>query len=647
MVIKGLKIYFMVLAVMVVLSGSVWAANETNYSTSNTSTTTTNSGSSGSGSGVNTGGTDKVSLAYQCLENLVKDNTKLSSQEAVFSALALGNKKNVVDTIEGDKGQNCWPKAGCKLKETSQALLAYDRVGKSTEDIEKWLLTKNTTATDLIWFLEIDVSNHVPSQCTLKYDGRENKISVGEDMKLSGSPGSCLSFSSSGYWLRINDNCINKAFEVTCDQDFVTSLLYQKRNGETIYVTSDTHSASSLGTTKEQVEAYCFKTGSACDYEGSLWATLALSKSGNEIDKFIPYILALSDENKKYFPSAFVNILTGAQDQYSEVVQAQKQGKFWEIIGSPYNRYYDTSLGMLSLQGTNAAEVDNAKNYLLEIQGKDGCWNSDNIRDTAFILYSGWSRSVSGGSGGGSSGGGNGVSCESVSASYGCARASDCIEGGGSILYSYQCSSYSQFCCSVKPSVETCQEKKGSLCASNQQCSGTSISSADGSCCLGTCQVVQVEDVCGAQYNGVCRSECGTDEDTVSASCTESSQLCCTARDVSTSSGGIKWSWIIILVILIAIVAIAIIYRDKLRMWLFRFKGKVQSKPLGRGEGSSAPGYPRAPPRFGPGGFGYRPTTPRPIVRAPPTRPIMPRPAGSTKEKEMDDTFKKLKEMTK
>ena len=31
---------------------------------------------------------------------------------------------------------------------------------------------------------------------------------------------------------------------------------------------------------------------------------------------------------------------------------------------------------------------NNAINWLMSVQGPDGCWNSGNILDTAFVLYS-------------------------------------------------------------------------------------------------------------------------------------------------------------------------------------------------------------------------------------------------------------------
>ena len=82
-----------------------------------------------------------------------------------------------------------------------------------------------------------------------------------------------------------------------------------------------------------------------------MWAALALNKNGNNVDAFVPYLIALAEDNRRFFPSVFLYILTGGEDQYNEIVQNQKQGGYWEITSSPYKRFYDSSLGMLALGG--------------------------------------------------------------------------------------------------------------------------------------------------------------------------------------------------------------------------------------------------------------------------------------------------------
>ena len=281
------------------------------------------------------------------------------------------------------------------------------------------------------------------------------------------------------------------------------------------------------------------------------------------------------------------------------------------------------------MYNTNALESDNAKSYLLSIQTNDGCLNNNNIRDTSLILYGGWPRTSS--SSGGDGDGSSLISCNQISPDYSCARASECQDAGGNILYEYECSNINQFCCSVKASPQTCSEKTGIICNSEQTCSGTSVSASDGSCCLGACQVVTNQETCSL-YDGACKSSCDDSEEEVSAGqCSDVGQLCCAEKEVPAGSSK-TWIWILLFLILIVIVVIGIMYRDKIRIWLFN-RNKVQTKPVQQDRNGGAPPSsmgPRTPPRFG---GGFSPQQQRMPVR------------GNPRDKEMEDTFKKLKEM--
>ena len=623
---KGMKRRVFLIAAAIFLSivfmnGFALAANETKSDNKDLSQTSKE-------------GVDK---GYACLSNIVKSKSSLSLQEAVFSVLALGGEKNILEVIEKEKNGVCWPKSGCKLKESAQVSLAYDRINKNNDDIIKWISSRNISASDLNWYLEIDISSHVPASCTIKYDGNDKRINVKEDMRLDGSPGSCFSFSSSGYWLSIKDSCLDKEFEVSCDQDFVSALLYEKKpSGSTIYVSSETHSASSLGSTKEKVNSKCLKGDNGCDYEGTLWAALALQQDKKDISLYLPYLVTLAENNQKYFPSSFIYLLTGSEDQYSNIVQSQKQGRSWKIIGSPYGEFYDTSLGMLALKSSSANELENTKNYLLSIQGSDGCWNNDNIRDSAFILYSGWAKQVSGASGG--SGTGQEI-CESV-IGQACENANSCLDAGGRVLSNFKCSTFGTSCCSVDIKELSCKDQKGIICSSGQKCEGRSTPSSDqGACCLDACINVEEPNTCES-FNGICRQSCEGDEEKNSGQSCSEGRTCCQIKtdDESGSSAGL----IITLIILIILVLLAIIFRHKLQIGWFKIKGKIKSTSI------TKPAVPPVSGQNGPTSFprpnagqrqAYRPQTQQ--------RPSNTRRPISQKDKELEETLKKLREMSK
>lgn len=582
--------------------------------------------------------TDAVDKAYSCLESQISSRPAYSLQEAIFGTLALGRNNNLTAVIQREKASdNCWPKSGCKIKDTAQVLLAYDRIGENTDNLEKWLLSRNGTANELAWYLEIDTEAQKPASCNVKYAGGEARIQIGENMKMSGSTGSCLTISSSKNLLRVRESCLDKTFDISCGEAFVSALLYQKNRGEnvdcldngnvTCYVLGETHSAPSLGTTQEKINAQCFKTNNLCDYEGSLWAALALQQAGINTNSFVPYLVALAEDYPRYFPYSFLTFLVPDDElSYSKLIELRKQEQYWEISGSPYNRYYDTALGMLGL-GTSASEDELAKtqNYLLSIQTKEGCWNNNNIRDTGIILWAGWKRGVTGS---GISGDGTAASTLCTEAGFSCERMSECLAANGSVKDAFTCSGVS-VCCSIAVPKQTCVSQNGRICSAQTQCDGSVFEASDGSCCLGACTTISFENEC-EQKQGICKATCDNNEEESIESCNSGSAICCMPKP----SGGGSWLWVI-LIILIIIILLLIFFRRKLQLWWFSRRTGTITRPFTR---------PGAPPSA------HMPMQ-RPFARQPilpshriPVRHPSP-PAGKTNE--FEDTLKKLREMSK
>ncbi len=567
---------------------------------------------------------DNVARAYACLQNQTSGKN-LSLKEATFSLLAIGGQ-DIFNKVESYRDlSSCWPKGACTLKETAQSLLAYNRVGQETSNIKKWILSKNITASELKWLLEIDITNKVASTCTINDGQRKNTINILENSKIQGNPGPCFSIDNEGYMLKVNQNCLRNEFEISCDQDFVTSVLYQRNSGGTLFILPEAHSAASLGSTKERINGECFGTSKSCDYEGTLWATLALQKAGVDVSRFAPYLLALADDNTRFFPSAFLYVLVGGDDQYNSIIQQQKQGKFWEMAGTRDGRYYDTSLAMLSLADKGGAEIDATKSYLFDIQTKEGCWNNNNIRDSAFLLYSGWSKSVGG------IAGGSVVDCEPT---FSCENSFLCTQSNGTIEYDYSCQTAGQSCCSVNLKELSCDQKNGLLCPSDTQCNGRVESSSDGPCCLeGSCTPVQAyEDSC-TPAGGICRNSCDSGEEISSESCSLQNEICCINEK---SSLGF---WIVTLIILIILAALGIIFRHKVLVWWYKlsekFKKKpiMQQKPMPIRPGQQIGPYPRQMMAK------LMPQQVQPKMQMRPIKPV-------AKDKELEEALKKLREMS-
>ena len=565
----------------------------------------------------------KINKAYQCLSNKTSGKcAELSSEEKIFSALANGNCRS---DLPSD------PKFKTDVKYTAQTILAM----KGNADAENWLVSNNVTTTELAWFLEIESQN--TSSCTIQYSSESYVVNIDEDKKLSGNAGNCLVLAQDNYWLRVSPSCYGTEISVSCSESFLTTLLFQKSTSPTIHVSDKTSSASSGGTTKEKVESFCFGN-TACDYEASLWATLALDSRNKGVSAYLPYLITLADENDRFLPEAFLYALTGNAEDKTSLLSKQKSSQWWQESG---DKFYDTALALYPLQSENPQEKTKAKTWLLSSQDADGCWEG-NVRNTGFILASIWPRSTGGGGGGGTD-----PLLDCLDAEYYCTTSVACADAGGEILSEFDCQGSLQKCCTKPQVVKTCSELDGEICSSAQDCIGGIEVDADGLrtgeiCCAGSgsCGIVSPVEDC-ADNDGICRSgSCDNNEqETDSYSCSISGDSCCIEK---TTSGEKNYWWIWVLVILITLLVIAIIFRDRLRMAWHKFRSRGGSSPAHR---------PPTHPSFPPPGF----QRPMPMMHRPPERRIlMPQPirkpmarVASGAQKELDEVLKKLKDMSK
>jgi hypothetical protein len=571
--------------------------------------------------------------SYTCFEAQLGDNCggTNNAEQASFNLLAIGYdsglQSDCKNLLKGMMADGCWGESDgsvCNIKSTALATLALNNIGEDVDNNIRWLLQQKIAKTGLTWYLEIDSDNE--TRCTV--NGQD--ITVQSDKKITGSDPLGLKKAYNNYWFEITDT--NKNFSISCDRGFITSLLYKKpgsaTGGSVYYVSSETQSASAHDSVTEKVESYCFGTGGKCDYEGSLWAVFALAKMDEETTPYLHYLSAMSDEalNKKYIPAAFLYILTGAEDYYVELINMQKQGKYWD---ESRNKFYDTSIALLALQGTSATEVDSTLRYLLDRRENSGCWSSL----TSLILYSGWPKipTVSSGGGGGD------VYCEEEG--YYCTLLGECASEDK--LEGFACS-LSETCCEFEPIDDTCFEKGGMVCEVDEECSMSLVSSLDESdCCLEDCDIPVDEDYCTDVPGYTCESSCSDNQNEISSYICEYGDSCCVDKPKEKKS-----IWLIVLlIILIILVVLAIIFRNQLKIWLFRIRGKFRSgkgpKPVG-GRPRPGPGMPPAPV-----GRPGRPGAPRQII---PRRHLPVRRAprrGNERDKDFDDTMKKLRDMSK
>ncbi|PIO08569.1 hypothetical protein COU59_01150 [Candidatus Pacearchaeota archaeon CG10_big_fil_rev_8_21_14_0_10_34_12] len=559
----------------------------------------------------------KIDNGYSCLNQKINDKEcdNLAPEEKVFSLIAAGKCLSEVkddSQFEDD------------IIYTSQSVIGMKESGSVDSDTKKWLFGQNRTSEGIDWFLEVESPNK--TSCTIESSGT-NTVSINEDKTIGSVIGgsSCLTKSSNGYWLEINPNCYDENFTISCDNQFLTTLLYKSSDSDTIYVSEKTSSASAEGETEEKVESLCFGDGS-CNYEETLWGALALNVLGINTDAYLPYLITKSSdsENENFLPNSFLYHLTGSVEFKNQLLAEQINGKWWT---SKESKYFGTALALYPLQYEEPSQKKDSVDWLLnEVQEEDGCWNSGNIRDTAFILYSLSPKSFAS----------TGTSCQS--AGYFCLSQINC---NGEILQGYSCSG-AFVCCTVDKEIQTCSQQGGEICSSNQICSGvgsittasSDISSGELCCVNGVCQVPQAPVVseCESQ-GGECRvNSCLSGESESSLACQYSGDVCCISQTKSSSTG---WVWVFLLLILIGAVVAGIIYRDKLIPYWMMIKSKFRRGGNGL-TGSSAPSPgPRSPPSSP----GFR----RPMPSRHPARRL----PGARSQGEIDEVLKKLKEMGK
>ncbi len=554
--------------------------------------------------------------AYECLEDKVGDCSSLTSfEDKIFSLLAIGECKDEVSSdLENKYDSN--------IKLTAQAILALDKVGVDTTTAETWLLSQNTTPESMDWLLQIESTEE--TTCTIDYGGWSfPNIIIREDKTISNPAGACLTKYGGGYWFKISSDCYTYEFEILCDKSFSTNLLYKKTTGsgsDTIYVSANTHTASAGGTTSEKVNSFCF--GTPCDYEASLWAALVLNFKGYGVSSYLPYLITMADEigNIKYLPESFLHSLTN--NFRGDLLSKQLLDGSWEMPGGE-GKYYDTALALLPFQNEDITEKTNTMNWLEEKQGTDGCWDSGNIRNTAFILYSIWPKGII-------SEEDDGIDCKD--AGYFCMHSVSCDKAGGDVLSGYTGCFGTNICCSKEKVLESCSEQGGKVCSTGEKCSISTVDASDTSeCCTDDCQpiseTIPEKSEC-EKNNGTCKTQCSEDEKELDEDCKDYSDICCIEKE------GTYW-WIFVLIGLIILVVVGIIFKDKLRTFWFKIKSKFRkSKPGPR------PGFPQPP--------GIPPQRARPRRVLPPSqrRPVR-KPAQSQKRGDMDDVLKKLKEMGK
>jgi len=576
---------------------------------------------------------ERVNLAYNCLENEINKTgcERLSLEEQIFSLLAMG--KCYEEVMEEARLEECWPKTGCNVKTTSMAILALDNFKKDTEKAQNWLNSQNKTPENIIWYLQIEAPEE--TNCTLKDSQEEEykiKISSEEKIKENEGPSNCFSVDND-YRIKINKNCYNKDLKISCDSSFKFSLLFKKEGSSRLFISDTTKAGSKDEEVNLRINSLCFSKGTLCEYEENLWANLALDVTENKISSYLPYLISLKEDNKKYLPESFLYFLTKDNDYYTELISKQNSEGYWKLNE---NKYYDTSIALFPLvNDENLEEKEKAKQWLLNEQGDSGCWEGWDIEKTAFILFSVWPKypfektseikipeTTENESSEDSSE--EKLICETNGGF--CMSNSECESSGGEILNEYLCKGWDS-CCSKESNQEqednTKDKQETKIPEEKSECEEKGYS----------CEIS-----CDEGYT-----------ETKIYECSSSNFKCCKPQESLPEPESKSYWWIWVLLLLIILVILGILFKDKLKEFLIKIKSKKGSN---KGESSPSRRPPHIPPRGPPSSpsrnirrpIPQRMSTPNQNIRKPSRLPIR-KPLPNSKNKELDDVLKKLKEM--
>lgn len=569
--------------------------------------------------------------ALSCIVNKVSPSVNvdncatLSVEEQAFVVLTTG--KCSQSLISKSSNNECWPSSSCDLRQTAIASLALNSVkGRN------YLASKNITPSDLNWYVQLDTDGE--SKCSVSYNSKSYTFRILDDKRIDSISSSCLKTSRDGYWLGVDRSCLPYSFEFTCDKDFTSNTVYSKKNEEKYYLSSDTKSSSADGKVSHQINSYCIADRGKCDYEGTAWTALLASINSGDFEQYMPYLISFSDENSRLGSYAFLYQLTGFSQYYSLMQKYQKDSGYFDF-SSPYKKGYDTAITMMSIGTSSSNELSLIKDWLSESQDVNGCWGS--LRDTAFLLYAGWpSRAVPS----------SGPSLTQTCSSKGgyCLTNSECSSVSGSLM-DYSCAGAS-ICCSKNIAIPSCSAKGGVLCSSSQSCSGSVVPSSDlGTCCVsGSCNTesTSVSDCESIGYSCLIGS-CFSDQELKPYSCGTESRVCCgdITQASNTTSNSSSW-WIWVLIIAIIIIALLIIFRKKVFRSGSVSEGSVnKTRPPFGGLGNSMPQFtPLRRPMLSNQTLKSRPM---PVSRG----TSQPSKVSSDKDRELDETFKKLKDIGK
>jgi hypothetical protein len=357
------KVGVFILALVLMLSGSGLAANETFSVQESYDWLNAQAGSEGS-----YGNVEKTALAVMALDSVDYD-TSLSQE-----------------WLDSQMSENfCYPSSSCSAYDTAFAVIALNELQDDLNfaDIEEWY-KDSLKGGDFSgeWYLEAVTSSS--GDCVVSYDleGNLKEITVPVEAGV---------FTSCGNSNFLNlDECLQAglisanpgiSLDVDCSGLSGVTLTEIYKSASTYYILANENSNMA----DIVVNNGCFgkSPGASCDPETTMYSALALKDMDSSINNFV-YLKENYDvtDSKK---AALMYLITGDAKYLDDLVGLQKSD------GSFNRDYYSTGLAAWALKGSQyGVNYENAKMYLKDNQGSNGDWGGS-VEATAMVLYGAFS----------------------------------------------------------------------------------------------------------------------------------------------------------------------------------------------------------------------------------------------------------------
>ena len=342
--------------------------------TTNTKTTTQDTGLANS-----------YDWLYKRVTNGTVNDADLSAAIIALLGESSGELGGLVDELKKRENENhCWPKEGCRVKDTSLATLALSLSGQDVTEEVKWLKeSKISIGNKGEWWIVL--KSNVNGTCTTTYNTKTKNFDIQDDI---------IKQARGQYHINLVDidpninRVVTPKISVDCSTmpNVVIALVY-KADSNTYFI----QESQSVTNTELIVNNACYPSSrktNSCDFESTAFATWALLELQNDADKenlgttiYLESAVKQGDSIQLALLNRILLKLSNVQQSFLDSL-IEKQG----ADGSFNNDVYATALSLIGLQGTDRTEnVARAADYLTRRVGKDGSWNRD-VRNTAFAL---------------------------------------------------------------------------------------------------------------------------------------------------------------------------------------------------------------------------------------------------------------------